>query len=111
MYTRVQFVLTRDLHVRLRRMAEARGESMSALVREILERALTEEEQRRARRRQILARLAEASKALEEARSRPMSGEEIVDWRVLGKGTSCLFQAPFSPEGGREGSVRPPSRP
>ena len=80
MYTRVQFVLTEDLHARLRRMAEARGESMSALVREILERALAEaEEQRRERRRRVLVRLAEASKALEEAGVKPVSGEEVVE--------------------------------
>ena len=80
MYTRVQFVLTEDLHARLRRLAEERGESMSALVREFLERALAEaEEQRRERRRKVLARLAEASKALEEAGVKPLDGDEVVE--------------------------------
>ena len=80
MYTRVQFVLTEDLHARLRRLAEERGESMSAMVREFLERALAEaEEQRRGRRRKVLARLAEASKALEEAGVKPLDGDEVVE--------------------------------
>ncbi len=80
MYTRVQFVLTEDLHARLRRLAEERGESMSALVREFLERALAEaEEQRRERRRKVLARLAEASKALEEAGVKPLDGDEVAE--------------------------------
>ncbi len=80
MYTRVQFVLTEDLHARLRRLAEERGESMSAMVREFLERALAEaEEQRRERRRKVLARLAEASKALEEAGVKPLDGDEVVE--------------------------------
>lgn len=80
MYTRVQFVLTEDLHARLRRLAEMRGESMSALVREILEQGLTSvEEQRRARRRKVLARLAEASKALEAAGVRPLDGDEVTE--------------------------------
>ncbi|GEM_PF-3158588 len=80
MYTRVQFVLTEDLHARLRRLAEERGESMSALAREFLERALAEaEEQRRERRRKVLARLAEASKALEEAGVKPLEGDEVVE--------------------------------
>ena len=80
MYSRVQFVLTEDLHARLRRMAEARGKSMSALVREILERALAEaEEQRQERRRRVLVRLAKASKALEEAGVKPVNAEEVVE--------------------------------
>jgi len=80
MYTRVQFVLTEDLHARLRRLAEKRGESMSALVREFLERGLAEaEEQQRERRRKVLARLAEASKALEEAGVKPLDGDEVVE--------------------------------
>ncbi len=80
MYTRVQFVLTEDLHARLRRLAEERGESMSAIVREFLESALAEaEEQRRERRRKVLARLAEASKALEEAGVKPLDGDEVVE--------------------------------
>lgn len=80
MYTRVQFVLTEDLHARLRRMAEARGESMSAVVRELLARALAEDErQRRERRCQVLARLAEASRALEEAGAKALSLEEIAE--------------------------------
>jgi len=80
MYTRVQFVLTEELHARLRRLAQERGKSMSAVVREILERGLAEEEaERQARRRKILARLREASKALEQAGVEPVSGEEIVE--------------------------------
>ncbi len=80
MYTRVQLVLTEDLHARLRRLARERGKSMSAVVREILERQLAaEEEQRRERRRKILARLSEASENLERAGGRPMTGEEIVE--------------------------------
>jgi len=80
MYTRVQLVLTEDIHVRLRRLAQERGKSMSAVVREILERGLAaEEEQRRERRREILARLSEASKDLERVGGTPMTGEEIVE--------------------------------
>ena len=76
---KVQFVLTEDLHARLRRLAEERGKSMSALVREMLTRSLAEaEEQRRERRRRTLSRLAEASQALEAAGLEPMSSEQVV---------------------------------
>ncbi len=76
---KVQFVLTEDLHARLRRLAEERGKSMSALVREMLTRSLAEaEEQRRERRRRALSRLAEASQALEAAGLEPMSSEQVV---------------------------------
>ena len=76
---KVQFVLTEDLHARLRRLAEERGKSMSALVREMLTRSLAEaEEQRRERRRRVLSRLAEASQALEAAGLEPMSSEQVV---------------------------------
>ncbi len=80
MYTKVQLVLTEDLHQRLRQAALRRGVSMSQFAREALVRALEEEaEARRARRRQVLEELAAVRHALEEAGVKPMSGDEIAE--------------------------------
>jgi len=65
MYTKVQLVLTEDLHRRLRRAAQTRGVSMSQFAREALERVLVEEaEARKARRQRVLAELSEISQRL-----------------------------------------------
>ena len=80
MYTKVQLVLTEDLHRRLRQAAQTRGVSMSRFARDALERALEEDtEARKARRRQVLEALADSRRALEKAGLKPMSMDEIAE--------------------------------
>jgi len=80
MYTKVQLVLTEDLHRRLRQAAQTRGVSMSRFAREALERALeADTEARKARRRQVLEALADSRRALEKAGLKPMSMDEIAE--------------------------------
>ena len=80
MYTKVQLVLTEDLHRRLRQAARTRGVSMSQFAREALERALEEDtEARQARRRQVLEALTASRRALEKAGVKPMSMDEIAE--------------------------------
>jgi len=77
---RTQILLTEEQVRRLRRLAKARGTSMSAIVREIMDAHLeSEDEARKRRRREALARLRELSEALEREGFAPMSGEEIVE--------------------------------
>ncbi|HFC08274.1 MAG TPA: ribbon-helix-helix protein, CopG family [Chloroflexi bacterium] len=78
MYTRVQFVLTEDLHRRLRQAAQMRGVSMSQVVREALERALLEDaEARRARKRRLMQQLDELSPQLFEQTDLVHTAEDL----------------------------------
>ncbi len=64
---RTQIMLTEEELRRLRRIAKMRGQSVSALVREILDENLGDEaEARKARRQRVLAELREISQRLAE---------------------------------------------
>ncbi len=78
--TRMQILLDAEQARQLRALSKVQGKSISALVREMVEQALREEQDR------LLAQQAEAlediravHRALEAAGVPPMSGEEIVE--------------------------------
>jgi len=78
---RTQILLTPEQLQHLRRIAHERQKSVSAVVREILARALVESEAeaRRRRRQMLLSRLQAASDALAQSGFAPLTGDEIVD--------------------------------
>ena len=78
--TRMQILLTEEQARALRAMAQEQGKSISALVREMVERGLQEERERLlAQQEQALEEIRAAHQDLVRAGAQPMSGEEVVE--------------------------------
>ena len=78
--TRMQILLTEEQAARLRAMSRERRMSISALVREMVEQSLQEEQDRLLMQQEkALEKISAVHHALEEDGAKPMSGEEIVE--------------------------------
>ena len=78
--TRMQILLTEEQARALRAMAQAQGKSISALVREMVERGLQEERERLlAQQHRALERVRAVRRELEAAGVAPLSTDEVVE--------------------------------
>jgi len=78
--TRMQILLTEEQAERLRDLSRARHMSISALVREMVDQTLREEQERLlTQQEEALAEIRAAQRALAQDETRPVSGEEIVE--------------------------------